>query len=153
MTIGVSTKTKSSKVYISIGKITTKNDKGQNKTEEKFICLAENLAILVGATYTKTSPQPKVVRITKGKLAGRSYTKEVPITLTRVRYRLGYVTGTRQVKEGNKTRKEAVITWVPLNVPEGTNLKTMLQIVRTKFKKKPVFLDSPEGNRTRFIAK
>lgn len=140
-----------SKVYVNMGKIPgKKKEDGKPDNSDLVVAMSEEFAILVGATYTRVTPEQRTVTFKKGKLAGRSYKREIPITLTHVRYRLGYVAGIRTNTTTKK--KEAVIRWVPLTIPSGTDLKVMLGVVRKNFKKRPVFLETPSGNRTRFVS-
>ena len=137
------------KVYVNLGKIPGKKlPNGQNDNNDRIVAMSKKLADLVGATYTVTAP-PRKVTITKGKLTGRVYDREVSLDITRVRCQLGYVTGIKT--NATTKRKEPVIKWVPLDIPYGSNLKEMLRLVRTKFKKKPVYVKKASGNRTRFV--
>ncbi len=133
---------RSSKVYISIGKqkIIVNNKVG---TATKYIVMSEDQAKLCGATYTRYAPEPITVKTKKGK----TYQKLVPISIGKVHYRLGYVVGAKTV-DG---KKQPNIKWVPMPIPLGMNLKQMLQVVRTQFKKKPVYFQT-DGSTTRFVA-
>jgi hypothetical protein len=133
--------TRSSKVYVNIGKqnITFGKKKG---TAIKYIAMSEEQAKLCGVTYTRYAPEPITVTTKKGK----TYKRAVPISIGKVHYRLGYVDGTKTV-DG---KKQPNIKWVPLPVPLGMNLKQMLQVVRTQFKKKPVYFQT-DSSTTRFV--
>jgi hypothetical protein len=133
---------RSSKVYVAIGKQKIVVN-GKTGTATKYIVMSEDQAKLVGATFTRYAPVPITVTTKKGK----SYQKLVPITVNKVHYRLGYVAGTKTV-DG---KKQVNIKWVPLPIPLGMNLKQMLQVVRTQFKKKPVYFQT-DGSTTRFVA-
>lgn len=131
---------RSSKVYISIGKqkIILNNKAG---TATKYIVMSEDQAKLCGVTYTRYAPEPITVKTKKG-----SYQKLLPITIGKTPYRLGYVVGTKTV-EGKKVPN---IKWVPLRIPDGMNLKQMLEVVRKQFKKKPVYFQT-DASTTRFV--
>jgi hypothetical protein len=133
---------KSSKVYVSIGKVSVKKKNGKIETQGRYITMSEDQAKLVSVPYTRYAPAPITVRTKKGK----TFTREVPITIGKVHYRLGYVVGTKVV-DGKKVPN---IKWVPLPIPLGMNLKQMLQVVRILFKKKPVFFQT-DGSTTRFV--
>jgi hypothetical protein len=135
--------TRSSKVYVSIGKVSIKKKNGQIKTEGKYITMSEDQAKITGVPYTRYAPAPITITTKKGK----TFTREVPITVGKIYYRLGYVVGTKVV-DGKKVPN---IKWVPLPVPKGMNLKQMLQLVRSSlFKKKPVYFQT-DSSTTRFV--
>jgi hypothetical protein len=135
--------TRSSKVYVSIGKQKVVNNKGTVETKERYITLSEDQAKLTGVTYSRLAPKPITITPKKGK----PFTREVPITVGKVNYRLGYVVGTKTV-DGKKVPN---IKWVPLPIPRGMNLKQMLQLVRSSlFKKKPIYFQT-DSSTTRFV--
>jgi hypothetical protein len=139
-------KGKSNKVYISLGKITKKfkDDEGKDRqrTDEEFLVINENLAKLTGAAYVTTPPKPKIVTTKKGK----TYEVEQSVSQIRTKFKVGYVAGTDKVK------KKAIIKWVGIPIPAGVTTKQMLEVLRTKFPKKPVYFKSGDGITQRFIS-
>jgi hypothetical protein len=135
------------KVYVPLGKVPIRRGDGTVGTEERHLIMSELQAKLTGATYTKKIPAP----ITVKKKGGGTFTREVPLQVTRVRYKLHYLSGTKRVTVNGKSRISPVFSTVPLTIPSGMSFKQILQIVRTKWKKKPTHVETPSGLKTRFI--
>jgi hypothetical protein len=135
------------KVYVPLGKVFIRKSDGTQSTEERHLIMSELQAKLTGATYTKKIPAPITVKTKKG----QTFTREVPLQVTRVRYKLYYLSGTKRVQVNGKSRIAPVFSTVPLTIPQGMSFKQMLQIVRTKWKKKPTHVETPSGLKTRFI--
>jgi hypothetical protein len=128
------------KAFISVGKV--KNDQG--KEVEEFITISEELAKYVGATYSTKPPEARKIVITKGALAGRTITREHSVAITGRPYQLGYLDGV--VKgTGNGKKQKTKIKWVSIHVPKGITLRSFVNLVMTKFKKKPAILKTPSG--------
>jgi hypothetical protein len=136
------------KVYVPLGKVPIRRGDGTVGTEERHLIMSELQAKLTGATYIKKTPTATIIK-QKG---GRTFTKEVPLQVTRVRYRLYYVTGTKQVTINGQSKKVPAFATVPLTIPQGMSFKQVLQIIRTKWKKKPTHVETPSGLKTRFVA-
>jgi hypothetical protein len=136
------------KVYVPLGKVPIRRSDGTVGTEERHLIMSELQAKITGATYTKKTPAPTTVR----KKGGGTFTREVPLQVTRVRYRLYYVIGTKQANVNGKSKKVPSFAIVPLTIPEGMSFKQILTIVRTKWKKKPTHVETPSGLKTRFVA-
>jgi hypothetical protein len=136
------------KVYVPLGKVPIRRGDGTVGTEERHLIMSELQAKLTGATYTKKLPAPITVR----KKGGGTFTREVPLQVTRVRYKLYYVIGTKTVTINGVAKKVPAFATVPLTIPQGMSFKQILQIVRTKWKKKPTHVETPSGLKTRFTA-
>jgi hypothetical protein len=134
------------KVYVPLGKVPIRRGDGTVGTEERHLVMSELQAKLTGATYTKKTPAPIIIK----KKGGGTFTKEVPLQVTRVRYKLYYLSGTKRVSINGKNRLAPVYATVPLTIPQGMSFKQVLTIVRTKWKKKPTHVETPSGLKTRF---
>lgn len=129
------------KAFINLGKVTKKNVAGKSETHDEYIVVSEDLAKYVGAVYTTQTPPARQVTVSKGKLKGRTYTVEHSAKISGVKYELGYNDGT--ITQNGKTKPK--VKWIPLHIPRGMTLRTLLKALSTKFKKTPRFLKSPDG--------
>jgi hypothetical protein len=129
------------KAFISLGKIARKNSKGTVKSVDEYIVMAEDQARFIGAKYTTTPPAPRTIRITKGKSAGRSYTKEYAATIDGHVYALGYANGFT----GSVPNLKVKIKWVSFYLPRSVNLKLFLSLIYIKTTKQALKLKMPSG--------
>ena len=129
------------KAFIPLGKITRTNSKGVAESIDEYIVMPEDKAKFIGATYTTKTPAPITIKVTKGKLAGRTYTKEYAATISGTKYQLGYDGG----KTGSGTKVKQKIKWVSFYLPKGVNLKLFLSLIKTKSTKAPLRLRMPSG--------
>jgi hypothetical protein len=131
------------KVFISLGKVKEKVD-GKEVEVEKFCVVTEDFAKYVGATYSVKPPAPIKVKITKGKLAGKTIEREHSTSITGDIYSIGYIDGVTK-GTGNGKKAKSKIKWVPLHIPRGVKLRAFVSLIMTKFKKKPAYLKTPNG--------
>jgi hypothetical protein len=136
------------KVYVNLGKVPIRYGDGTTGTEVRYLIMSELQAKVAGAPYGKFTPSPITIRPRKGK----PFTREVALHVTRVKAHLHYATGTKTVVIDKKSTKVPSYAIVPLVIPQGMSLKQILQIVRTKWKKKPSILEMPSGLKTRFVS-
>ena len=129
------------KAFISIGKVSRKNSNGVVESVEEYIVMSEDRARFIGAKYTLTPPPPKTIKITKGKSAGRSYTKEYAATIDGHKYILGYNNGLT----GTAPKVKVRIKWVSFYVPRSVTLKLFLSIIGTKTTRQATKLKMPSG--------
>jgi hypothetical protein len=136
------------KVYVDLGKVPIRYGNGKTGTEHRYLIMSELQARIAGATYGKVTPTPITVYPRKGK----PFTREVVLQVTRATAHLHYATGTKTVFIAGKSTKVPSFAKVPINVPQGMSLKQVLQIVRTKWKKKPSIIEMSSGLKTRFVS-
>ena len=136
------------KVYVNLGKVPIRRGDGTTANEPRYLIMSELQAKVAGAPYGKAVPTPITIQPRKGK----PFTREVALHVTRVKSHLHYATGTKTVLVAGKSTKVPSYAIVPLTVPQGMSLKQVLQIVRTKWKKKPSILEMPSGLKTRFVS-
>jgi hypothetical protein len=137
--------TKTSKVFVSIGVVPARKKKGTKEVTEayeRFLVMTEEQALFVGVPFKRFPPAP----ITVKRRDGKTFTREVATTITKVRYRLGYVLPPKRI-DG---RLFPNIKWVPLHIPKGLDLSSVLKIVRGKFNKKPTYFQT-DGSTTQFV--
>ncbi|NJR31622.1 MAG: hypothetical protein HC778_00525 [Chamaesiphon sp. CSU_1_12] len=120
---------------------------GQWRMLKRFIVMPLVSARYIQATFATEKPSPKTVKVTKGKLSGRTYTVEFSSDINGTRYQLGYANGTKTV--GTPAKKVQKIKWISFYVPRGVNLKEFLRAIFTKIKSKPILLKTPAGVTTR----
>jgi hypothetical protein len=131
------------KAFISIGKIKKKDSKGVLHDQDTYIVLPEDNALFVGATYSKTPPAGKTITITKGKRAGKTYTKEAATYRSGTKYQFGYPNGTTGTGTGQN--QPVKYKWISFYVPRHVNLSQFLSIIFTKITRKPDKLRMPSG--------
>jgi hypothetical protein len=136
------------KVYVDLGVVDIRHGDGTTTKDHRYLIMSELQAKIAGALYGKVVPTPITIKPRKGK----TFTREVPLKVTRVKCHLHYATGTKTVFIDKKATKVPSFAKVPLVVPQGMSLKQVLQIVRTKWKKKPSIIEMPSGLKTRFVS-
>jgi hypothetical protein len=143
---GNSTIGKSRKVFVDAGKLKVKLEKGKYEDRQVTLVMSQEHAELIGAKFTASPPAAKTIVHKKGKMAGRSFKRAVSDSLTKVKYRIGYLVGR------DKTTGKPKVQWVGLHIPEGLNTQQVVEIIRRRFSKKPVLFETPAGVRTRFVS-
>jgi hypothetical protein len=136
---------KNSKAFISLGKIARKNAKGVVSQVAEYIIIPEANAKFIGATYTTTSPAPTVVTVTKGKLKGRTYTREYSASISGTKYQLGFENGNKIVDNKTVTK----VKWISFFTPKAVNTKLFLSLIFSKITKDPILFKTPDGVTTR----
>jgi hypothetical protein len=131
------------KAFISIGNIKKKDSKGVLHDKPTYIVMPIDNATFVGATYSKEAPVGKTVTITKGKRAGKTYTKEAVTYRSGIKYQFGYPNGTTGT--GTGPNQQVKYKWISFYVPRHVNLKLFMSIIFTKITRKPVKLRMPSG--------
>jgi hypothetical protein len=131
------------KAFIDIGKVPVLQTDGTTKPEQEYVVVPEDLAKYIGATYTTTPPKPKEIT----KKGGGKYTREVSVTVIGKKYKIGYVDGTT----GKGKARKVKFKWVTIHIPNGARLRTYINALMGKLKKKPVLLKTPAGKTTRLF--
>ena len=136
------TKKPLTKAFIDIGKVPMLTPSGAVEQVQEYVIVSEDAAKYMQIKYTTVTPPPTKV-ISKGK----TYTREVSVSITGVAHKLGFVAGT--VGTG-KTRK-VKYRWVTIHIPRGAKLRAYLSAFLILAKKKPVLLKMPSNKTTRLF--
>jgi hypothetical protein len=136
---------KNSKAFISLGAIPKKNSNGVVASVAEYIVMPEANAKFIGATYSLNTPPPTTVKVTKGKLAGRTYTKEYSASISGTKYQLGFANGNKVV--ANKTVQK--VRWISFFTPRSVNTRLFLSLIFTKISKQPIAFRTPDGVTTK----
>lgn len=141
------TKKKSTvKAFIDIGKVAMLQNDGKYKDEQEYVVIAEDLAKYIGASYTVKAPPP--ITVTRGT---KTFTKEVSVNTSGRPYKLGYVDKVTSTGKGRAKKVSVKYKWITIHIPQGAKLRTYINALMTKAKKKPIKLMTPNNVTTRLF--